>query len=576
VSGEPNSANGPGPPVLQRTPAASPGAPAAGPGPGASHGLSAPEVTVASAIAAGLPAEGSLLEKGAIHLHYLAASTQASGRLVMSVGAATWALTYRRGVVEHVFSSREQDDLAGFLVRRGLLGAEQAADARQLAPTFGGEVLGALVELRLLDPAARFQELKEHGAGLVWTALQAEGGSWRWEPGVPPPPFGFPLGSRWGILTEAVRRLEPAAIQARLGVRGALAVTRARGRVDLSDLMLTPQEARAASHVDGVHSLEELCTAYPGDAESLRRVVLLLAETELATFGAPRIGAEKPVPPPPPRAAPTPAPAPAAAAPPPASAPPRAAPAAPPRPSTPPAPRPASAAPGKAAGTGAPTLESLRTAAEHLRGADHFQVLGVGRDADAGRIKAAYFQLARTFHPDAAKEGEAEEARTLRADIFARVAAAWAALETDAARQAYLEELRTGAGAQVDIGRIYQAEQAFEKVASLAGGRSYAEALQKVNEAIALYDEEPEYHVWKGWLEFLVAPEVQRRSQRASSEKAVVAALEKSPRCAVGWLFLGRMAKITGDLSAAERFWKRGLEQVKDPEVERELRFLKR
>ncbi len=156
------------------------------------------------------------------------------------------------------------------------------------------------------------------------------------------------------------------------------------------------------------------------------------------------------------------------------------------------------------------------------------------------------------------------------------MAAAWAALENDAARLAYLEELRTGKGAQVDIGRIYQAEQAFEKVASLVGSRSYAEALQKVNEAIALYDEEPEYHVWKSWLEFLVAPDVQRRSQRAVSEKGIAAALEKSPLCVAGWIFLGRMAKITGDLPAAERHWKRGLEQVQDPELERELRFLKR
>jgi curved DNA-binding protein CbpA len=535
---------------------------------------------VASAIAAGLPVEGQLHEKSALHLHYLAASTQASGRLVLAVGEATWAITYRRGVIEHVLSSREQDDLAGFLVRRGLLGAEQAADARQLAPTFEGEVLGALVELGLLDPAARFQELKEHGAGLVWVALQAEGGSWRWEPGVPPPPFGFPIGSRWGVLTESIRRLDPAAVQARLGVRGALALARARGRVDLADLMLNPQEARAASQIDGARSLEELCAASPADADALRRVALLLAETELATFGEPRIGVARPAPsrpraappPPAPSAAPTPTPppSPAPAAPSPTRA-----------PSPPPAPRPAVApaskgAPGKPAPAGAPTLESLRAAADKLRGADHFQVLGVGRDADSGRIKAAYFQLARTFHPDAAKEGEPDEARALRADIFARVAAAWAALENDPARLAYLEELRTGLGAQVDIGRIYQAEQAFEKVASLAGARSYAEALQKVNEAIALYDEEPEYHVWKSWLEFLVVPDVQRRSQRTVSERAISAALEKSPRCAAGWLFLGRMAKITGDVPAAERFWKRGTEQVQDPELERELRFLKR
>ncbi len=528
---------------------------------------------MAAAIAAGLPAAGSLNDKGALHLHYLAAATQASGRLVLEVDAAIWALIYRRGVVEHAFSNREKEDLAQFLVGRGLLGPEQAADARQLAPTFDGDVLGALVELRLLDPAARFQELKEHGAGLVWKTLLAEGGTWRWEPGVPPPPFGFPMGSRWGILADAVRRIDPAAVKARLGVRCALAVARALGRVALPDLMLNPQETRAAAHIDGVRSLEELCAAIPGDADALRRVVLLLAETELVTFGAPRIGVEKPAAPPPKAVAspPPPPPAPKASAP---KAPPPA-----PKPtstSTKPeltATKPAAAKPAPAAG---PTLDSLRAEAERLRGADHFQVLGVTRDADGSRVKAAYFQLARTFHPDAAKDGEDLEARTLRADIFARVAAAWAALENDAARFAYGEELRTGVGAQVDIGRIYQAEQAFEKVVALAAGRAYAEALQKVDEAIALYDEEPEYHVWKAWLEFLLAPEAKRRSQRAVSEKVIEAALGKSPKCVAGWLFLGRMAKITTDLPAAERYWKRGLEQVKDPEVERELRFLKR
>ena len=519
---------------------------------------------MASAIAAGLPAEGLLHEKGALHLHYLASATQASGRLVLAVDADEWALTYRRGVVEHAFSSREQDDVAEFLVGRGFLGAEQAADARQLAAHIASEVLGALVELRLLDPAARFQELKEHGAGLVWKALLADGGSWRWEPGVPPPPFGFPIGSRWGLLVEAVRRLEPGAVLARLGVRGALAVARTRGRVDPSELMLNAQEARALTHIDGIRSLEELCAAFPGDAEGLRRVVLLLSETELVTFGAPRIGVAKP-----PAAQP---PAPPAAA------------AAPPRPPAPKAPAPAPkpspqarpATPVKPAPAAAPTLDSLRAAAERLRGADHFQVLGVTREADGSRLKTAYFQLARTFHPDAARDDEDLEARTLRAEIFARVAAAWAALENDAARMAYVEELRTGIGAQVDIGRIYQAEQAFEKVVGLAAGRAYAEALKQVNEAIALYDEEPEYHVWKGWLEFLLAPDAKRRSQRTASEKTIESALERSPKCAAGWLFLGRMAKITGDLPAAERFWKRGTEQVNDPEVERELRFLKR
>ena len=527
-------------------------------------------MTVASAIAAGLSAQGSLQERSALHLHYLAAATQASGRLTLESGGAVWALTYRRGVVEHVTGSREEDDLASFLVLRGLLAAEAAADARQIAAGRGGDLLGALIDLRLLDPAARFQDLKEHGAGLVARALASSDGAWRWEPGVSPPASGFPIGSRWGLLVDAIRRIEPSVIRARLGVQGALSLARAGGRVAVADLMLNPQEARAVARIDGVQSADELCAVHPADADALRRVVLLLAETELVAFGAPRLGAatSPPRPTPPPAARPAPPPAPDAA--------PRAAPVAAPvakPPATPPA-KPAPRAPGAA--PPGPTLESLQAAARKLENADHFQVLGVGRDADAARLKAAYFQLARTYHPDAARDGEPPEARALRAEIFARVAAAWAALETDAGRQAYLEELKVGGSVQVDIGRIYQAEQAFEKVAPLVAGRAYLEALARVNEAVSLYADEPEYHVWKAWLEFLVAPEPQRKAQRITSEKTIEAALQKSPKCVPGWLFLGRMAKITGDFGAAERAWKRGIDKVNDPELERELRFLKR
>ncbi|HET8723539.1 MAG TPA: J domain-containing protein [Anaeromyxobacteraceae bacterium] len=561
---------------------------------GAGGGLAPPEVTEASAIAAGLPAQGTLQRRSALHLHYLAASAQASGRLRLEPPGGSWALVYRRGVIEHVSGDREEDDLASFLVRRGALQPEAAADARQLAPAFGGDVLGALVELRLLDPAARFQDLKEHGAALAWRALASDAGSWAWEPGVAPPPSGFPLGSRWGMLVEAVRRIDPAAVRTRLGVRGALSIQRAGGRVEVAELMLNPQEARAASRFDGVQSTDELCAAWPADADATRRIVLLLAETELVTFGAPRLApasrpAASPTPParpaptspaggpaatPPARStpAPTPAPAPAASPAPPSPGPAAAsAPRPPPRP-----PPPRTPAPAKPAAPAGLTVEALQAVKARLDGADHFQVLGVPRDADGARIKTAYFQLARTYHPDAARDGETPEARALRADVFARVASAWSVLETEASRHAYLEELAAGGAAQVDIGRIYQAEQAFEKVAPLVASRAYGEALARVNEALALYGDEPEYHVWKAWLEYLVAPEAQRKVQRGLSEKAIESALQRSPLCAPGWLFLGRIAKLSGDPAAAERAWKRGLEQVNDPEVERELRFLRR
>ena len=65
-------------------------------------------------------------------------------------------------------------------------------------------------------------------------------------------------------------------------------------------------------------------------------------------------------------------------------------------------------------------------------------------------------------------------------------------------------------------------------MAPLVAGRAYAEALARVNEAIALYAEEPEYHAWKGWLEFIIAPEPQRKAQRLASERAVEETLAPS------------------------------------------------
>ena len=586
MSERPKNADDRAPPVLQRVPAGGPVVPAARPAPakpgaappGASPGLPRPEVTAAAAIAAGLHAEGDLARESPFHLYYLAAATQAAGRLSIVSELATYELSFKKGVVEHAASTWPQDDLGEFLMRRGVLQAEQVNDARELAPRVGGDILAALVELRMIDPAARFPDLKEHGAGLVWRALGTEVGTWRWEPGAPAPAFGFPLGSRWGLFCDALRRVEAAGVQRRLGERAERPASRVGGRVDIAELKLNPQEARVAGLFDGMRSPAEIASSQAGDADLVRRVALLLAEAELLAFGPTRAAA---APPPAPRAEPPAAPPPPPPAPvrPPAARPagPAAARPAPAR-SAPPASAPRPAAP-KARPPEAPaqTVESLRATLARFQESDHFQVLGVPREADAARIKAAYFQLAKVFHPDAAREGDPEEARRLRADVFARLGAAWGVLEDDKSRAAYAEELRTGGSGQVDIAAILKAEQIFEKVPALVNSRAYAEALARVNEALAIYADEPEYGVWKSWVEFLLAAENQKRAQRIGSERAIEIALRASPKCAPAYLFLGRMAKLTGDAAAAERHWKRGLAELPDDaELQRELRFLKK
>ncbi|HZY04162.1 MAG TPA: DUF4388 domain-containing protein, partial [Anaeromyxobacteraceae bacterium] len=274
---------------------AAPGAPApAVPVPG--RGLPAPEVTAAAAIAAGLPHEGPLAKDSPLHLYYLATAAQAAGRLTVGSERGGYALTFKKGVVEHAASTFRQDDLGTFLVKRGVVGEAQLSQAQEARGKFGGDLVSALVGLRLIDPAATFQVLQEHGAGLVWRALAADGGTWRWEPGMAPPPSSFPLGSRWGMLCDAVRRLDAPGVQKRLGGRAGRVATRVGGRIDVNDLKLTSHEVRVCALFDGVRTIEEIASAQPAEADLVRRMALLLAESELLAFGAERPGAAAPRP----------------------------------------------------------------------------------------------------------------------------------------------------------------------------------------------------------------------------------------------------------------------------------------
>jgi tetratricopeptide (TPR) repeat protein len=223
------------------------------------------------------------------------------------------------------------------------------------------------------------------------------------------------------------------------------------------------------------------------------------------------------------------------------------------------------------------TVESLRATLVQFREANHFQVLGLVPGAEAARIKSAYFQLAKVYHPDATRDGESAESRQLRADVFARIGAAWAALEDDTRRAAYVQELESGGSAEVDISVIFRSEEIFRTVEPLVKSRSYPEALKRVNEAISLYADEPEYGVWKAWIEFLLAPEGQKKAQRAAGERVIEAALKQSPKCKPAYRFLSLMAKLTGDAAAAERQLKRGLAELPDdPELQQDLRYLKK
>jgi tetratricopeptide (TPR) repeat protein len=234
--------------------------------------------------------------------------------------------------------------------------------------------------------------------------------------------------------------------------------------------------------------------------------------------------------------------------------------------------------PGKPAAPAAPAapleVGALEALCAKLKDADHFAVLGVKQDATGAQIKIAYFQLAKLYHPDAVSPSASPEVKKLAADVFAKVSEAWGALGDDASRAAYVEKLKTG-GQDLDVMGILQAEGIFEAGAMLVKARRYDEALRKFEEAMKLNPDEAEFGMWKAWCEFVLAPDKKKKLGPASA--AVEADLKRNPRCAQGYLFLGQMAKLAGDLAAAEKHLKRGLQVAPEhADLQRELKYLRR
>ena len=566
-----------------------------------SYGMAAREVGADAAIAAGLAGQGSLAAESALHVFALAATMQATGRLTLTPEGRSYTLSFRRGTVEHAASTDPEDDLGRQLVARGAVGADALARAEAARAAAGGDLASALIAARVMSPADVAALLQEHGARIVQRALASEAGGWSWSPQAPPPPGAFPLGSPFAMLCAAVRALDVSALMRRLGDREHRAAARVGARVRIEDLRLTALEARVAGLFDGTRSPAELAAASPTDALVALRLAVLLGELQLLSFAAGRRPAPAPAPAKPSTSAPTAAsntptakpagkptatPRPIATgtatatatptatarpAPAPSSGPARDAPAARPAAPAAPAAKPAAPAPQR------PSLDraALEALVARLDSADHFAVLGVKQDAQPAQIKLAYFQLAKSYHPDAVPTDAPPDVKKLCADVFAKVSEAWSVLSVDASRAAYAEELRGGATGDVDVGRIFEAEELFETGVMYVKARNYAEGLKKFDEAIALNADEAEFGMWKAWCEFVLAPD--KRQRIGDSSAAIESGLARNPRCAQGYLFLGQMAKIVGDLGLAERQLRRGLAVAPDhADLKRELKYLRK
>ena len=599
--------------------------PAAVPAPRASSGSA---VRVASAAPVGdlqVPASGSLAEHSSQQLYYLAASSDTTGLLTLKLADRELVAHFKKGNPEFLDSTHPEDSLDTFLVAQKLATQAQIDQAQAQGARFGGELLPALFGLGLLNPNAVFQHLGQRGSQLLLRVLSAEQGTFTFEPQELPASRSMPMGNKWAVYLEALRRVPGPDLRRRLLGALDLPVMKAGGRVPVADLRLTPQEIRALNYFDGVRSLSQLLKDVPAEGDTLLRTAWMLTPLELVSFAGISLSAAKASAPPPPKpvAAPAPppkAPAPAAAPPPKASAPaaqPSTAPGPPviapqpPRPVTAPGnpvnmPKPAMPYP---AGTGEPPREvpappppqrppppvmkpaaraspvitpagtdadtrQLQVIFDQMAKQNFFEILGLKRDADAAAVKIAYLKAARSYHPDTVAPGSPEALAKLKADVFAKIGEANRTLSDPALRADYTAELDAGgSGSKVDIEKIMRAEEVFQKGRILVQARKYPDAVKMFEEAVSCNADEAEFYAWRGYARFLGAPD--KKQVLSDVMRDLNLCVAKNPNVAATWFFLGFVAKHNGDDKAALNHFKKCVSlDPKHIDAQREVRSM--
>lgn len=104
----------------------------------------------------------------------------------------------------------------------------------------------------------------------------------------------------------------------------------------------------------------------------------------------------------------------------------------------------------QAAGEADDALESLREEVNRKlhfsSSADFYEVLGVTRHASTAEIKAAYYQLAKKFHPDRHHQRDSGELRNKLETLFALITHAYDTLSQPSDRASYEEKIRKASG----------------------------------------------------------------------------------------------------------------------------------
>jgi tetratricopeptide (TPR) repeat protein len=217
----------------------------------------------------------------------------------------------------------------------------------------------------------------------------------------------------------------------------------------------------------------------------------------------------------------------------------------------------------------------LATLAESLRGKSYFEMLQVAEDAPTKQIEIAYERLAKKAHPDRFQNAS-EAVRQLADEVFQLVSKAHDTLVDPSGRLQYISKRQKGertAAKEAKNDRVVQAELEFQHGESLLRQRDYERAVAHFARAREITPRDGEYLAHYAWCFYLCNPDNATVVQEALAhmKRAVKLARDQEKP----YLFLGRLCKVVGDGTGAERMFTRAVQIRPDcVEAMRELRLI--
>jgi DNA-binding response OmpR family regulator/curved DNA-binding protein CbpA len=168
---------------------------------------------------------------------------------------------------------------------------------------------------------------------------------------------------------------------------------------------------------------------------------------------------------------------------------------------------------GAGAPTGERSREELVAMLAVMRAQNHFEVLGIEREAMPGDITDAYQGLARDFHPDLFRL-RSDVVRDTARQIFERLQEAFEVLSDSGSRRKYLAELertplptnRDGEPAAANESATTAAERVYFTGVSHLRARRYPQAADAFRQATTLAPKQASYRSALGWAIYRQAP----------------------------------------------------------------------